>query len=91
MDSRGTYGSTPLNISAAGLAEAVASITGDLPTTKEEYEAARVASAKFMQDLSHSSSPPGVLEFISVKEVTQDYELIRKALDYEKIHFLGTS
>jgi pimeloyl-ACP methyl ester carboxylesterase len=38
-----------------------------------------------------SSSPPGIMDHVGTYEVVRDYEMIRKALGYDKIHFLGSS
>lgn len=43
------------------------------------------------QSFEESSSPPGIIEYIGTKEVVQDYEMIRIALGYQKVHFLGAS
>ena len=37
------------------------------------------------------SSPPGIIQHVGTREVVQDYEMVRKALGYEKINFLGAS
>jgi hypothetical protein len=37
------------------------------------------------------SSPPGIIQYVGTREVVQDYEMVRKALGYEKINFLGAS
>jgi hypothetical protein len=37
------------------------------------------------------STPPGIIEHVGTRAVVQDYEMIRRALEYEKIHFLGDS
>lgn len=37
------------------------------------------------------SSPPGIIQYLGTREVVQDYEMVRKALGYEKINFLGAS
>ena len=61
------------------------------PTSQSEYDEVKAASTAFIQALVDSSTPSGIVEFLSTKQVVQDYEMIRKALGYEKINFLGVS
>ena len=37
------------------------------------------------------STPLGIIEHVGTREVVEDYEMIRQALGYEKINFLGCS
>jgi pimeloyl-ACP methyl ester carboxylesterase len=39
----------------------------------------------------HLSTPPGIIDHVGTREVVQDYDMIREALGYDKIHFLGAS
>ncbi|KAK3071027.1 hypothetical protein LTR53_009423 [Teratosphaeriaceae sp. CCFEE 6253] len=43
------------------------------------------------QSWANLSSPPGILDHMGTREVVQDYDSIRSALGYDKIHFLGAS
>ena len=61
------------------------------PTNQEEFDAFRNSSAAVIQSWIDSSSPPGVVQHVGTAEVVQDYEMIRRALKYDKIHFLGDS
>jgi hypothetical protein len=61
------------------------------PTNQSEYDTVKNASATVIQSWIDNSSPPGILEHVGTREVTQDYESVRKALDYEKINWLGGS
>jgi pimeloyl-ACP methyl ester carboxylesterase len=61
------------------------------PTTPSEYEVFQNASAAVVQSWIDLSSPPGIVAHVSTKEVVQDYEMVRKALGYCKINFLGAS
>jgi len=56
-----------------------------------EYDAFKHASATVIQSWIDNSSPPGILDHVGTREVTQDYESVRKALGYEKINWLGGS
>lgn len=61
------------------------------PTTEAEFNSAREYSAAFFQSWIDSSTPPGIVNYVSTKEAVQDYNQIRKALGYQKIHFVGSS
>lgn len=37
------------------------------------------------------SSPPGIIEHVGTREVVQDYEMVRRALGYDKVNFVGAS
>ncbi|CAG9949457.1 unnamed protein product [Clonostachys rosea f. rosea IK726] len=87
MDIRGTYGSNMISLSL----DAVAALPPTYPQNESEYSQYKKGSAAFFQSWIDNSSPPGILQFVSTKEVVQDYEQIRKALGYRKIHFLGES
>ncbi|KAJ5825954.1 hypothetical protein N7474_003092 [Penicillium riverlandense] len=87
MDVRGTYGSTPLNVSL----EVFGGYPSAYPQNESQFEVFRQASAKMFQSWIQSSHPPGIIQFVGTKEVVQDYEEIRKALGYKKVHFLGES
>jgi hypothetical protein len=51
----------------------------------------KAASAEAIKSWSDMSSPPSIIEHVGTREVVQDYEMVRKALGYEKINFLGAS
>ncbi|OTA54443.1 hypothetical protein K449DRAFT_401014 [Hypoxylon sp. EC38] len=87
MDIRGTYGSNAISLSL----DAAAELPSTYPQNESDFNVYKQASAAFFQSWIDNSSPPGILQFVSTKEVVQDYERIRKALGYSKIHFLGES
>lgn len=88
MDIRGTFTSNPLNVSL----DLVIALTGmPLPTNESDYEAIKAASGATIQSWVDHSTPPGIIEHVGTREVTQDYEMIREALGYHKINFLGAS
>ncbi|KAH8654995.1 hypothetical protein BGZ60DRAFT_546624 [Tricladium varicosporioides] len=87
IDVRGTYSSNPLNVSL----QTLDSFFGPYPTTKVEFDAIKSASTAAIQSWIDNSSPPGIIEHVGTREVVQDYELVRQALGYERIHFLGDS
>jgi hypothetical protein len=88
MDIRGTFSSNQLNVSLP-LVEALEAMP--YPASESDYEAIQVASAASIQSWIDNSTPPGIIQHVGTREVTQDYELIRKALGYQKINFLGDS
>ena len=88
MDIRGTFSSNQLNISLP-LVEALEGMP--YPRSRSDYEAIQTASAASIQSWIDSSTPPGIILHVSTREVTGDYEMIRKAPGYHKINFLGDS
>lgn len=90
MDTRGTFDSNALNASEVGLAAAQEILAG-FPTTQSAFDATKAASAAFIKDVEQWSTPPGIVHYVSTKEVSKDYEQIRIALGYEKVNFLGLS
>ncbi|PMD32000.1 hypothetical protein L207DRAFT_441349 [Hyaloscypha variabilis F] len=87
MDVRGTYSSNLLNVSL----DVVAGVLGPYPTNQTAYDTIKAASATAVKSWVELSSPPGIIEHVGTREVVQDYEMIRRALGYEKISFLGAS
>lgn len=61
------------------------------PTNQTAYDSIKAASQTVIQSWIDSSSPPGIIEHVGTREVVQDYEIVRKALGYVKINFLGAS
>ncbi|MCJ1395709.1 hypothetical protein MMC18_008595 [Xylographa bjoerkii] len=90
MDSRGTWDSNPLNASDAGVA-AVSNILQSFPRNQSTFDAVKASSAAFIKDIELWSTPPGIVQYISAREVAHDYEQIRIALGYEKVNFLALS
>jgi hypothetical protein len=88
MDIRGTQSSNPLNVSLE-IIEYLQTLP--YPQNQSDYEAIQAISAESIQSWINSSSPAGIIEHIGTREVTQDYEMIRQALGYEVINFLGAS
>ncbi|KAH8885479.1 hypothetical protein GQ53DRAFT_728953 [Thozetella sp. PMI_491] len=87
MDVRGTFSSNPVSVSL----EVAQSFPIGFPNNDTEFEAMREASAAFFQSWIDSSSPPGIIQFLRTEEVVQDYEQIRRALNYDKINYIGMS
>jgi pimeloyl-ACP methyl ester carboxylesterase len=44
-----------------------------------------------IQSFIASSTPPGIIQYVGSRESAQDFESIREALGYDKIHFIGCS
>jgi hypothetical protein len=61
------------------------------PQNQSEFDIFRQASAVVFQSWIDQSTPPGIIQFSGTREVVHDYEEVRKALGYNKIHFLGAS
>ena len=61
------------------------------PQNESDFRQWQSGSNKFFQSWIKSSSPPGIVQFLGTKQVVHDYERIRLALGYDKIHFLGMS
>jgi hypothetical protein len=61
------------------------------PSNQTAYDAIKAASKTVIQPWIDSSSPSGIIEHVGTREVVQDYKMIRKALGYEKIDFLGAA
>ncbi|KAE9363001.1 hypothetical protein N431DRAFT_550765 [Stipitochalara longipes BDJ] len=87
MDVRGTYSSNILNVSL----DLFPKLLGPYPTNQTAYDAIKAASATAIKSWIELSSPPGIIGHVGTREVVQDYEMVRKALGYEKINFLGAS
>jgi len=88
MDIRGTQSSNPLNVSTALVLEL--ELLPD-PQNQSDYDAIQALSAESIQSWINNSSPAGIIEHVGTREAIQDYDMIRKALGYEKINFLGAS
>ncbi|KAL6241664.1 hypothetical protein RBB50_011446 [Rhinocladiella similis] len=87
MDIRGTYSSNPLNVSM----DKVLPLFNPYPTSQAEFNDAKETAAAAIQSWIDSSLPTGIIGHVGTREVVQDYNQIRQALGYEKIHFLGAS
>jgi hypothetical protein len=61
------------------------------PTNEEQFNAFKAASSKLFKSFSNLSKPSALVQHTGTEEVAQDYDNIRKALGYEKVHFLGLS
>ncbi|KAK4541861.1 hypothetical protein LTR36_007393 [Oleoguttula mirabilis] len=86
LDVRGLWASNPLNVSLETFAPLLES-----PSSQQEYDEYQAAAKEMFQSWTNLSTPSAILEHVSVLEVTQDYERIRIALGYEKVHFLAAS
>jgi hypothetical protein len=85
---RGTYSSNPLNVSL----ELIGGLLGtQYPTNEIEYEAMIALSSASLQSWIDNSIPPGIVGHVGTLEVSQDFEMLRKAFGFEKINFLGAS
>lgn len=48
-------------------------------------------AATYAQSCIAGSTPAGILEFVGTAEVVKDWDLVRAALGYEKVNYLGYS
>ncbi|KAK5699834.1 hypothetical protein LTR97_005965 [Elasticomyces elasticus] len=89
MDIRGTWGSNPLNASL----DIVGPLLGDYPdpSDRSAFDAYLSAASTMWQSWLDMSTPAGILDHVGTREVVQDYDLIRGALGYKRINFLGAS
>ena len=88
MDIRGTQSSNPLNVST-DLVQSLELLPN--PQNRSDFDAMQALAAESIQSWINNSSPAGIVEHVGTREVTQDYEMIRKALGYDTINFLGAS
>ncbi|KAI1617240.1 hypothetical protein EDD36DRAFT_484980 [Exophiala viscosa] len=86
-DTRGTFSSNELNVSI----EVVVPLLDPYPTNQSGFDAFRQASKAVFQSFVNSSTPPGIVQHVGTRESVQDFESLRVALGYDKIHFLGCS
>ncbi|KAF4628966.1 hypothetical protein G7Y89_g9180 [Cudoniella acicularis] len=87
IDVRGTFSSNQLNVSL----DTLTPLFGSYPTTQNDFDTIKNASATAIQSWIDNSSPPGIIQYVGTKEVVQDYEQVRKSLGYQKVNFLGAS
>ncbi|KAK4912002.1 hypothetical protein LTR49_019472 [Elasticomyces elasticus] len=89
MDIRGTWGSNPLNASL----DIIGPLLGDYPdpSDRSAFDAYLSAASTMWQSWLNMSTPAGILDHVGTREVVQDYDLIRGALGYKRINFLGAS
>ncbi|KAK5118743.1 hypothetical protein LTR85_007949 [Meristemomyces frigidus] len=87
MEVRGLWASNPLNVSL----DTFAPLVGAYPSSEREYDAYQQAAKVMFQSWTDLSAPAGIIEHVGTRETVQDYDRVRIALGYEKIHFLGAS
>ncbi|KAK4700896.1 hypothetical protein P7C70_g5348, partial [Phenoliferia sp. Uapishka_3] len=83
MDIRGSYQSNAINCSAA----VYGAIPQDFPTSQDEFDALKEASAAW----TATCTPADLIPFLSTEHVAQDFEALRVALKAGKSHYLGVS
>ncbi|KDQ19583.1 hypothetical protein BOTBODRAFT_443477 [Botryobasidium botryosum FD-172 SS1] len=86
MDVRGTFSSNPLNCTLGDLA-----IPSSFPTNEAEFEAYQAPVRAYAQSCIDQSTPKGIVAHIGTAETVQDWDSLREALCYDKMHFLGIS
>ncbi|TKA75526.1 hypothetical protein B0A55_03525 [Friedmanniomyces simplex] len=89
MDIRGTWSSNPLNVSL----DIVGPLLGyyPAPNNRSEFDTYLATATTMWQSWANLSTPVGILDHVGTREVVQDYDGIRAALGYGKVHFLGAS
>ncbi|KAJ7104934.1 Alpha/Beta hydrolase protein [Mycena epipterygia] len=88
INTRGIEFSNPLNCTSGVFFN---NIPYAFPTSDEEYAAYQEAMSNFISACTRDSTPAGIMEHVGTKEVIQDWDLVRAALGYDKIHFAGVS
>ncbi|KAJ7118768.1 Alpha/Beta hydrolase protein [Mycena epipterygia] len=88
INTRGIEFSNPLNCTSGVFFN---DIPYAFPTSDEEYAAYQKAMSNFISACTRDSTPAGIMEHVGTKEVIQDWDLVRAALGYDKIHFAGMS
>lgn len=106
MDIRGTWTSNQLNVSIDAITPLMAAVLVPIdfncpvpathllhhsPTNETQYSALKALSSQAIDSFVQSTHPPTLVQYAGTTQVVEDYESIRKALGYEKIHFLGVS
>ncbi|KAJ7635317.1 hypothetical protein FB45DRAFT_911269 [Roridomyces roridus] len=88
MNTRGLQFSNPLNCSFNTFFN---NITFAFPSTKAEFDQYHAAMSKLFSSCGKNSTPKGIMNHTGTFEVVQDWDSIRAALGYEKVHFAGVS
>ncbi|KIM77254.1 hypothetical protein PILCRDRAFT_12233 [Piloderma croceum F 1598] len=86
MDVRGTYSSNPLNCSLGNW-----TLSSSLPASESEFKALQTAVGMYAQSCIDLSTPNGIVSHVGTSETVQDWESLRQALGYEKLHHYGIS
>ncbi|KAK4554372.1 hypothetical protein LTR86_008580 [Recurvomyces mirabilis] len=87
MDIRTTWSSNNISVDLS----TIPPVIGPYPSNEEEFDEYQAAAAEVFYSFANLSSPLGIIDHAGTREVVQDYERIRIALGYERIHFLGAS
>ncbi|KAJ7635348.1 hypothetical protein FB45DRAFT_911320 [Roridomyces roridus] len=88
MNTRGLQFSNPLNCSFNTFFN---NITFAFPSTEAEFDQYHAAMSKLFSSCGKNSTPKGIMNHTGTFEVVQDWDSIRAALGYEKVHFAGVS
>ncbi|KAJ7168306.1 Alpha/Beta hydrolase protein [Mycena crocata] len=88
INTRGIEFSNPLNCSSGVFFN---DIPYAFPSSQEEYDAYQVAMSNFFSSCTNNTRPAGIMEHVRTKEVIQDWDTVRAALGYDKVHFTGIS
>ncbi|KAJ7635312.1 hypothetical protein FB45DRAFT_865844 [Roridomyces roridus] len=88
MNTRGLQFSNPLNCSFNTFFN---NITFAFPSTEAEFDQYHAAMSKLFVSCGENSTPKGIMNHTGTVEVVQDWDSIRAALGYEKVHFAGVS
>ncbi|KAJ7334923.1 Alpha/Beta hydrolase protein [Mycena albidolilacea] len=88
VNTRGIQFSNPLNCTSNMFFN---NISFAFPSTESEFDAYQAAMGSFIQSCANNSSPAGIIQHVGTAEVIQDWDSIRSALGYEKVHLVGVS
>jgi len=86
MDVRGSYSSNPLNCSFGNFR-----FPSSLPANETEFKASQAAISTYAQSCIDLSTPKGIVAHVGTAETVEDWNNLREALSYEKLHFLSVS
>ncbi|KAJ7684238.1 Alpha/Beta hydrolase protein [Mycena polygramma] len=88
VNTRGIQFSNPLNCTSNTFFN---NISFAFPSTESEFDAYQTAMGSFIASCANNSSPAGIIQHVGTPEVIQDWDAIRAALGYDKVHLVGVS
>ncbi|KAF7359620.1 Alpha/beta-hydrolase [Mycena venus] len=86
IDTRGWWSSNALNCSLGNW-----TLSSSLPSDEPGLNAFQASVRAYAQTCIDLSTPPGIVQYIGTREVVQDWDRVRAALDYDIMHHFGIS
>ncbi|KAJ7063524.1 hypothetical protein C8F01DRAFT_1133353 [Mycena amicta] len=87
INTRGIEFSNPLNCKTGAFFN---DVDYAFPTSDKQYKAYISAMDNFIKSCANTE-PAGFIQHVGTREVIQDWDVLRAALGYERIHFMGVS